>query len=67
MRKLIKKFLKDYCEADYEMPESDLELKMDNHVYITWKGIDYFMPKDNSLYNEDEELIYIFLSTLYLA
>jgi len=65
MKNLINKFILTYCTEVYEMPLSDLELKMDNHKCIEWGNKEYFIAEENSLYNEDEELIHMFLIESY--
>ena len=43
------------------MPESKLDLMMDNHRCINWEGEEYFLPDSSMEINEDDELIYEFL------
>lgn len=57
----IKQFIVDWCEEVYEMPDSDLELKMDNHRCIEYKGTQYFIDRGNSMYSGEENLIHSFL------
>ena len=66
MKELIKQFLltfADECEEDEEL--SDTELMMDDHHCIEWNGIQYYIPENNMLYSEDDELIVEFLSRCY--
>ena len=65
MKELIDQFIKTFCTEYYEMPEADLELKMDDHKCIEWDGKNYFMPKNNSFYTEDDDLIWEFLNECY--
>ena len=65
MDKLINEFLKEYCDEVYDMPESQLDLMMDNHVCIEWKEKEYFVPENNSSYTDVDNLIYEFLTTCY--
>jgi len=53
----IRGFLKDWCDEEYEMPFSALELLMDNHRFITWGGKSYFMPEGCSMWSSIEEEI----------
>jgi hypothetical protein len=61
MKKLIEKFLSKYGTEVYDMPLSDLELKMDNHVCVEWEDKEYFILKDNSFYTDVDELILEYL------
>jgi hypothetical protein len=65
MKELINSFITNFCTEVYEMPDCDLELKMDNHKCIEWEGVDYFIPNDTSSFTEDDELIREFLIECY--
>jgi len=65
MKELILQFLKEYCTEIYDMAESDLDLKMDDHIGISWGGKEYFMPENNSSYTKNDDLIWEFLNTCY--
>ena len=53
----INNFLAEFGTEVYDMPISDLELKMDNHKCITWGNKEYFIPTD-ALMTESEGQIY---------
>jgi hypothetical protein len=65
MKELINKFIKQFCTEVYDMSDADLELKMDDHVCIEWEGVEYFMPENNSMFSEDDDLIWEFLNECY--
>lgn len=65
MKELINNFIKEFCTKYYEMPDYQLELMMDNHKCIEWEGIMYFMPEENSMFSEDDNLIWEFLNECY--
>ena len=50
----IREFLNDYCDEVYDMPDSALELLMDDHKCIVWHGKEYFIPENNSFWTEEE-------------
>lgn len=66
MKKLIEEFLKNYADEVYDMPESALELLMDDHICIEWEGTEYFIPENNSMYDEDDEMIYKYLFEFHI-
>mgnify|MGYP003403069320 CR=1 FL=1 len=57
MKKLIQVFLEKFCVkvADNE-DSATTELYMDNHDCIEFEDMEYYVPKDNSFYSEDDEL-----------
>lgn len=65
MKDLINSFIAKFCTEVYDMPFSDLELKMDDHRCIEWDGKEYFMPENNSMFDEDDNLIWEFLNECY--
>lgn len=62
MKQLINEFLKKYA-TKVKNNESDhyVELMMDNHKCIEFEGKEYYIPEDNSFWNEDEELLQEFI------
>lgn len=44
----INQFLEECGEEVYDMPISDLELKMDNHKCIKWGNKEWFIPSDSN-------------------
>jgi hypothetical protein len=70
MKKIIKDFLERYCTIvvyDVESSEvsSYVELMMDNHFCIEYENIEYYVPVDNSLWGDDENLIRDILESLF--
>ena len=61
MKELIKDYLERVATEVYDMPESQLDLMMDNHRCINWEGEEYFLPDSFFDEKEDDELIYEFL------
>jgi hypothetical protein len=62
MKQLIRDFLKKYCTRVQENETSDfVELMIDNHKCIEFEGVEYYVPDDNSFWNEDEELLQEFI------
>ena len=61
MKELIKDYLERVATEVYDMPESQLDLMMDNHRCINWEGEEYFLPDSSIEINEADELIYEFL------
>lgn len=61
MKKLITEYLNRAATEVYSMPDSQLELMMDNHKCVSWEGREYFLPDSTMEINEDDELIYEFL------
>ena len=61
MKELIKDYLERVATEVYDMPESQLDLIMDNHRCINWEGVEYFLPDSFFDEKEDDELIYEFL------
>lgn len=61
----IREFLKEWGTEVYEMPEADLELKMDDHRCIEFEGKQYFVAENNSFYSQDDESILSFLEDNY--
>ena len=55
----IKHFLKEFCIPVLEdvEPEGYTELMMDDHKCIEYGGIQYYIPENCSLMNEDDELL----------
>ena len=62
---LIEIFLEDFCDEVYDMPSHALELLMDNHKCIDYKGTEYFVPENNSSYEKEDENIYEYLIENY--
>ncbi len=53
--KLIQEFLDKYAIEAIDNESSDyIELMMDDHSFIEYKYKEYYIPKNNSLWTEDE-------------
>jgi hypothetical protein len=63
----IRTFIEDFCTEVYDMPFSDLELKMDDHVCIKFEGEEYFMPENCSFYTKNDDLIWKLLNEKHHA
>lgn len=57
-KKAIREFINTFCDEVYDMPFSQLELIMDNHRCFKWYGKEYFMPRDCSSYDNNDDYIY---------
>ena len=63
MKKLINNFLNTYATLVKEDEEvSYIELMMDDHICTKWNHKLYYVPKNNSFYTENDELIVEFLT-----
>jgi len=57
MKKLIQEFLNQFCIKVAENEDSaTTELYMDDHDCIEFEDEQFYVPKDNSSYSEDDEL-----------
>jgi hypothetical protein len=62
MKELIAKFLSQFGVKTSENEDPAItELYMDNHYYIEYENQGYYIPKDNSSYTDDDELLLDFL------
>jgi hypothetical protein len=62
MKQLIKDFLETYGTKVLEGESLGfVELMMDDHICVEVDYVQYYIPKNNSSYTEDEDLIYEFL------
>jgi len=62
----IKTFLDTYCDEVYDMPDHALELLMDDHKCIHYENGEYFVPENNSWFDERDYEIQEHLFKLYL-
>lgn len=62
MKEYILTFLRKYADEVYDMPDSSLELLLDDHIVIEWEGVEYFLLENNSMLTEDDNLIFEFLN-----
>ncbi len=66
MKELIRKFLDTYAIRVSKNEDIDItELYMDNHTYIEYEDVGYYLPENNSLFDEEEELMLKFLNCNY--
>jgi hypothetical protein len=67
MKQLIKDFLSKYCTLVQDIETHEyIELMMDNHNCIEFEGVEYYVPKENSHWGEDETLLQEFIIQTYL-
>ena len=66
MKQLIRDFLQKYCTL-VRKDESDsyVELMMDNHCYIKFEDVEWYVPEENSFWDEDENLLQDFITYHY--
>lgn len=58
MRKLIQIFLDKFCvKVPVNEDSATTELYMDDHDCIEYKDQQYYVPKDNSFYTMDDDLL----------
>lgn len=60
---LIDEYVERVCTEVYDMPYHQLELIIDDHKCIEWRGKEYFIPDSSIHTNENDELIYDYLTT----
>lgn len=62
IKQLIQSFLDEFCTkvGDFESPET-VELYMDDHDCIEYNGQEYYIPNENSLWSEQDELLKIMI------
>lgn len=59
IKELIEDFLNKYCTKVKENEdESYVELMMDDHQCIFYLGEEYYVPENNSLWDENDELLH---------
>ena len=65
VKAIISSFIDRYCTEvqENETPEY-VELMMDNHKCIEWGDKQYYLPEENSLWNDDENFIAEILATM---
>lgn len=66
LKKLINDFLNQYATLARDDEDSAyIELMVDNHHVIRWEGNEYYLPEENSLWNEEENLLAEMLSNTF--
>ena len=66
MKKLINEFISQYgTKVKSKESSAYVELMMDDHICIDWNDNEYYIPKNNSNYTEDDDLVYQFLNECY--
>ena len=66
MKELIRKFLDTYAIRVSKNEDIAItELYMDNHTYIEYEDVGYYLPENNSLFDEEDELMLKFLNCNY--
>lgn len=63
----IKAFLDTFCDEVYDMPDHALELIMDDHKCVEYEDKQYFVPENNSFFDERDYEIqeYLFERHIY--
>jgi hypothetical protein len=63
MKKLIQDFLDKFGTKVLEGESlAHVEFMMDDHICIEWEDDEYYVPKNNSSYTEEDDLIFEFLN-----
>jgi len=64
----VNEFIEQFGTEVYDMSDYELKLKMGNHICVKWsnplnnKGdVEYFVPENNILYDEQEEKVFNYL------
>lgn len=52
-KKSIREFLANFGDEVYDMPDSHLDLIMDDHKCVKWHGIEYFISECNMFGNDE--------------
>ncbi len=66
MKKVILDFLQKYGTKVLPDESMDfIEKMMDDHICVEFDNSEYYVPKDNSHYTEDDELIFKVLDTMF--
>lgn len=66
MKKIIVDFLDKYGKKVLPNESMEyIELMMDDHICVEFDDVEYYVPKDNSHYTEDDELILSVLDTMF--
>ena len=63
IKKLISEFLEKYGVKSFD--GDNVELMMDDHTFIQYEEVGYYLPENNSNFNEDDEFILILLNQIY--
>lgn len=62
MKKLVLAFLAQYgTKVKRNEDSAYVELMMDDHICIDFDDREYYVPKNNSFYTEDDEMILEYL------
>lgn len=66
MKQLIRDFLQKYCTpiGDNESIEY-FNLMIDNHCYVKFEDVEWYVPEGSALWDEDEQLIQDFIIYTY--
>jgi hypothetical protein len=65
MKQLIRDFLQKYCTLVGDDSLDRFDLMIDNHCYIKFEDVEWYVPEDNSLWDEDEQLLQEFIINTY--
>ena len=61
----IREFLNRFGTPVNETPISEQDVWVDDHKCIRWHGIEYFIPENDSFYDEEDKKIYEYLVEKY--
>jgi len=61
----VETFLNSYCTKVSDTNDSETDVYMDNHICVDYKGTQWYVPKDNILYDNQDESVYEYLKENY--
>lgn len=64
-KQAIRTFLETFGTPVSETPISQQDVWVDDHKCIKWDGIEYYIPENNSSYDDEDEMIYDHLVEKY--
>ena len=62
---LLNKSTEDLCDYFEDQYKFHVPVILDDHICIDWNDNEYYIPKNNSNYTEDDDLVYQFLNECY--
>jgi hypothetical protein len=66
MKQLIRDFLQKYCTLVGENDSMDyFNLMIDNHCYVKFENVEWYVPEESALWDEDEQLLQDFIINTY--
>lgn len=68
VKNIIDNYVDTICTEVKEDEDSGyVDLMMDNHKCIEWRGREYYIPEDYNAANEDEEFVYQYLTNIKIV